>query len=186
MKLSGAELDAVINDQSGGGGDVAVVGLKELRLYQENGEDQNRSELDAWATILARTNLANPDSVGRVLSATGFFKGELNGTVSEIRISQTPPRTDFRLNTWHFAGEIAHEAARRTGAQDGPQGSAGATLPTHVAEGTPGAIQPVSPVGTLLRPETPRPAIPPPTSKYQVYTPIDDSLTPVWTSLRFM
>lgn len=28
--------------------------------------------------------------------------------------------------------------------------------------------------------------IPPPTKKYQVFTPIDDTLVPIWTSARFM
>lgn len=125
-----------------------VLSHPELTLYVEEGVEKNRDALDEAAKKLAERYLAGSDEPVREVRIRGFESIELNGKVSELRYSQSPPQTIVRIGTWFLPAG----AAQLVPTEDGSGVRLGAfphqigTAAQHAYEGSAGRDQPVVPL----------------------------------------
>jgi hypothetical protein len=71
----------------------------DFQLYRNDGGDQNRSLLEAAAASLAPKYLRDDKNVASLQVAIGFVQSGLSGRVNEIKITQSPPKMEFKVNT---------------------------------------------------------------------------------------
>jgi hypothetical protein len=136
--------------------DVVVISRPELRLVRDKSgtnETDNRSELQTEAKALADEYFRGANTL-RVLSVQGYLEGDPSGRVSEVRISQMPPRTTFMIDRVNgmLGPRLNPAALRRGGRGDGAGGGHSQSSPLALG-GTAGGTQPV----TLVEPYTPPP-----------------------------
>src|SRR5690606_30309697 len=121
--------------------DTLLIRRPDWQLWQVEGQDVNRSALEAAAAGLADRYLKGSGQPVRTLLAKGYALGNLSGMVSEMRIQQDPPMTTWQVMDWFQPG--GKYAARGTIASGSPLQQVDA--PQH-AMGLPGAAQPAVPL----------------------------------------
>jgi hypothetical protein len=153
--LSEEECENALDDP-----DTVVVRRPDIRLTREDGKEEFRGHFNELAQLLITRFVQGSGDPARVLSCAGYFKGELSGLVAEVRITQTPPRTDFRVNTWWLPRDYYQAERRAAAAKANGEAYPGqmATLPQRTAEGASGAGQPSAPIGFASSPATDAPA----------------------------
>ena len=145
QKMDDSQLALALQDPS-----TIIVHRPSWRLYQQDGGDLNRDELENLASEQAPRYIAGSGNPPKLIRCRGFCQAELDGLVSEITIKQIPAETTFKLNSWWLPSEFYLEQLARDHAGGGGGGAAGggaypeqaATLREHVNEGMTGSAEP--------------------------------------------
>jgi hypothetical protein len=171
IKLTDGELTSEIDSPSE---DTVFISRPELRLvadFTAGGDSKppvhNQDDLDKKAKELAARYLKErrSDRAPRTIQVKGFYRVELNGRVSEVRISQSPPMTTVKVDSvWTPLGAGDITALIGSGGGKGGAGGAGGggggagvgaepypgqgqTLNEALGLGQAGATQPLVPIG---------------------------------------
>jgi hypothetical protein len=125
----------------------------ELLLHRVNGSDQNLAEIEAIAKQLAPKFIADPKNASSLQVAKGFVQSGLSGKVNELKITQTPPKMEFKVNTAYspLAGVLPYgkrfgstaSSGSSTSDQAGAAGAQGREQPAVLVSATPRLIEPV-------------------------------------------
>jgi hypothetical protein len=173
VQLTDGELTSEIDSPSE---DTVFISRPELRLvadFTAGGDSKppvhNQDDLDKKAKVLAARYLKErrADRAPRTMHVKGFFRAELNGRISEVRISQSPPMTTIKVDSvWTPLGAGDITALIGSGGGKGGAGGGGGagvgaepyphqgqTLNEALGLGHAGATQPMVPIA---------PAAPPP------------------------
>jgi hypothetical protein len=100
-KLTDAELANVTARPAESG--VVRLSDPSIRAFSIDGvmEATTLAAAEAQAEALAQASMPGAERPEE-RAAIGFVVGNLSGRVAEIEYQQGPPKTTFRLNTWHF------------------------------------------------------------------------------------
>ncbi|QOV90881.1 hypothetical protein [Humisphaera borealis] len=141
--LGDAEIQNALSD-----GKSVVLQRPEMQLVQEQGKPDNKDRLTAQARKLAERFVITSGREPLLAAAAGFHRVELSGRVSEVRISQDPPRTDAYLNTYWMPSEYyLAQVRKRTGNGSGAGTSIVRPETKRLFDGTGGGVQPAVPLG---------------------------------------
>lgn len=114
------------------GRDDVVIERPDWIVYKENNEYVNLGWLRDKAKKEAARLLKGSGQPAELRSAAGWFPLDLSGKVAEIRLTQKPLKTEWRVNTWWLPGDYyqtqikakakAKEAGNAHPAQQATQG----------------------------------------------------------------
>lgn len=132
--------------------ETIILRRPEWRLFQLDGNDVNRADLEAKAALIAPHYIAGSGDPGKVIVCPGFVAGEISGVCSSIQIKQKPAETTFKLNTWSYPAEFYFE--KLTEKEEKHAGAAGGlayprqgdVIADKLSEGMTANVQSSSPV----------------------------------------
>jgi hypothetical protein len=142
VELSDSDVKGLL---ASGDRDVVVVERPDWVLYKENNEYTNLPTLKAAAKAAAARLLQGSGEPAEIRSAVGFVPIDLSGKVAEIRITQEPPKTEWKVNTWWLPQEANLSRLRKKSdakAATEAQPSQGKTQGERQALGADGEVQP--------------------------------------------